>query len=76
MDSIEIYFVFFEFYCIFYGFLKFIQIIGIINKNEKLKNPGTQCWAALWPTVLACRTSPAGEAAHGSVTRRVHRARS
>jgi hypothetical protein len=35
---------------------------------KKLKNPGAQCWAALWPTVSACRPGPAGDTARGTVT--------
>jgi hypothetical protein len=37
------------------------------------QNPGTQCWAALWPTAFGARRSPAGKMArvlvrHGAVT--------
>jgi hypothetical protein len=32
-DSIEVYFVFFEFYFIYYGFLKYIQISRILNQK-------------------------------------------
>jgi hypothetical protein len=37
--SIEICFIFFEEYCIFYAFLKFIRIFGNIKENENQK-PG------------------------------------
>jgi hypothetical protein len=60
-----------EFYCIFYIFLKFIRISEIINENEKLKNPGAQCWATLWPMVSAYQLSPAGDTARGAAMARV-----
>jgi hypothetical protein len=34
-DSLEIYFIFSKFYCIFYGFFKFIRISGIINEKKQ-----------------------------------------
>jgi hypothetical protein len=35
-------------------------------KIKKLKTSGEQCWAALWATVSACRSSPARDTAHGA----------
>jgi hypothetical protein len=37
-------FYFFELYCIFYVFLKFIWISEIVKENEKSKLIGEQCW--------------------------------
>jgi hypothetical protein len=57
-------------------FFKFIQNFGIINKNEKLKNPGAQCWATLWPTVPAYQFGLAEDMARGAATARGSRVRS
>jgi hypothetical protein len=46
-----------KWYCIFYTFLKFIQISRIINENENEKL-GAQCWAALWPMASGLRPGP------------------
>jgi hypothetical protein len=63
-------------FIVFYMDFEVYSNFGIINENEKLKNPGAQCWAALWPMILACWPSPVGDTAHGAVAARACRARS
>jgi hypothetical protein len=40
-DSLEIYFIFFEYHVIFYAFLNFLQFSEIINENQKWENRRT-----------------------------------
>jgi hypothetical protein len=60
-DSNEIYFVFSKFYFVFYGFLKFILIFGIINKNKK----NWKTWAHSAGPHCGPRSRPAGPAQSG-----------
>jgi hypothetical protein len=64
MDSIEIYFVFSESYCIFMYFKSLLDFLKILkwNRNKKGKAP-EQRWVSFRPKALASWCSPAANSA-------------